>query len=437
MDALLVLNVGGRSLHPRSRASFQAAAKRWGVEFVERTKPLAPVHHFWQKAFAIEEMLDFDRVLQLDADMLIRWDAPSPFRLVPDDHIGVVSSRQFTPPPRDFLVTPPSNTEYKGLWISRHRDMCIQGWARHMKMKPCHDEKHLNGGFFLYSTKIHRPLFKQLREVGESAKWTPWRLPEQASLSVLLHNLDVQQTWLPHTWNIVAAHQRHIREEYCTGYMNGYIYHFTGKVKRGERIKKTMWEKAPCDEIAQRLGERDVWAEVGVADGYCSLGVFTRRPNTRAFLVDQWGAANERYKKSGDLAARLTSDQWERVFERASRLTEKYDRKVLRNTSVGASTKIADRHFDMAYIDAEHTKEAVIEDLTCWLPKVKDGGWIGGHDYNHPFEAKRKLWGVKQVVDEVFPGEPLETGVCGTWFVRATPDVKARASKALARLAGK
>lgn len=435
MDALLVLNVGGRSLHPRSRASFRAAAARWGVEFVERTKPLAPVHHFWQKAFAIEEMLDFERVLQLDADMLIRWDAPSPFSLVPDDHIGVVSSRQFTPPPRDFLVTPPSNTEYKGLWISRHRDMCVQGWARHMKMKPCHDEKHLNGGFFLYSTKVHRPLFEELREVGKSAKWTPWRLPEQASLSVLLHNRAVPQVWLPHTWNIVAAHQRHIREEYCTGYMNGYIYHFTGKVKRGERIQKTMWEKAPCDEIAGRLGVHDTWAEVGVADGYNSIGVFSRKQETKAILVDQWRQADSRYVKSGDLAARLTPEQWEKVHERAARLTQPYTRQIIREKSTVAAGQVADKSLDMAYIDAEHTKEAVVEDLTCWLPKVKDGGWVGGHDYNHPFESKRKLWGVKQVVDEVFQGTTIETGVCGTWFVRATPHVKSKAAAALARLA--
>lgn len=437
MNALLVLNVGGRSLHPKSRASFRDAARRWGVEFVERVTPLAPVHHFWQKAFAIEEMQAYERVLQLDADMLIRWDAPSPFDLVPEDHIGVVSSRQFTPPPRDFLLTPPTDTEHQGLWISRHRDMCVQGWARHMKMEPCHDERHLNGGFFLYSPTIHRPLFAELREVGQSAKWTQWRLPEQASLSVLLHNHKVPQTWLPHTWNIVAAHQRHIREEYATGYMNGYIYHFTGKVKRGERINNTTWEKAPCDEIAQRLGDNDTWAEIGVADGYNSLGVLSRKPRTSAILVDQWAEAGTRYKDSGDLCARLNQDQWERVCERASRLTQPYSRRIIRAPSTDAAKQVADKSLDMAYIDAEHTREAVIEDLLGWLPKVKDGGWIGGHDYNHPFESKRRLWGVKAVVDEAFAGASIELGVCGAWFVRATQDVSSRALQTLAGMAAK
>jgi len=431
MNAIVVLNVGRRSLHPKSRASFVAAAERWGVEFVEITDPLAPVHHFWQKAFAIERLSAFDRVVQMDADMLIRWDAPSPFELVPDDHIGVVSSRQFTPPPRDFLLSPPTGEESKGVWISRHRDGCVQGWARHMGMQPCHDERHLNGGFFLYSTTLHRELFSRLREVGKSAKWTPRRLPEQASLSVLLHNLNPPQTWLPHTWNIVAAHQRHIREEYCTGVMNGFVYHFTGKVARGKRIAVTCWEKMPCDEIAWRLPNQARWAEVGVADGYNALGVLSRRPESFAVLVDRWRTADKSYRESGDLAARLTQPQWDRVYERACRITKKYAPTVIREDGAAAAAAVPDRSLDLAYIDANHTKQAVAADILAWLPKVKDGGWIGGHDYNHPMEARARRWGVKAAVDAMF-GDAVEMGVRHTWFCRVTPERRVAASKSVA-----
>jgi hypothetical protein len=428
VNAIVVLNVGGRSLHPKSRASFVSAAKRWGVEFVEILKPLAPIHHFWQKAFAIKSLQQFDRVIQMDADMLIRWDAPSPFDLVPRDHIGVVSSRQFTPPPRDYAVDPLTPQEGKGIWISRHRDRCIQSWARRMGMKPCHDSLHLNGGLFLYSPSLHRDLFAMLRDAGEKAGWTPKLLPEQAALSVLLFNLRPPQTWLPHTWNIVAAHQRHIREEYCTGIMNGYVYHFTGHVERGKRIANTAWEKRPCDEIAERLNAGDNWAEVGVADGYNALGVLTRVKNTKAILVDAWRVANEQYKKSGDLAARLTKEQWGRVYDRACRLTAPYAPTVIRERSDAAAPQVADASLDLVYIDAEHTYDAVKADVLAWLPKVKDGGWIGGHDYNHPNEARGKLWGVKSAVDKLLGGA-VELGACHTWFCRVTPETRKSASK--------
>lgn len=411
MNAVVVLNVGGKSLHPKSRDSFNSAAARWGADFVEITEPLAPVHHFWQKAFAIEQLQQYERVVQMDADMLIRWDAPSPFDAVPEHHIGVVSSRQFHPPPEDL------DTPSPGRWISKHRDRCIQAWARRMGMEPCGDEWHLNGGFFLYSPAGHRDLFKRLRAVGEAAGWTKWRLPEQAALSVLLYNTQVPQTWLPHTWNLVAAHQRHIREEYCTGFMNGYVYHFTGKVRRGRRIDATRWEKAPCDEIAERLTPGARWAEIGVADGYNALGVLTRVSDTSPMLVDSWREASPRYKASGDLAAKLTSEQWEKVYKKAQRLTAPHGATLVRKDSVEAAAGVQDASLDLVYIDAEHTYEAVRDDIAAWLPKVKPGGWIGGHDYNHPNESRNGAWGVKRAVDEAF-GAPDALGVCHTWFCR-------------------
>lgn len=38
--------------------------------------------------------------------------------------------------------------------------------------------------------------------------------------------------------------------------------------------------------------------------------------------------------------------------------------------------------FDMVYIDADHTEEAVINQIADYLPKIRKGGYIGGHDYN-------------------------------------------------------
>lgn len=419
-NAIAVLNVGMKSLHKASRESFLCASERWGCEFVEFTQPLHPCHHFWQKAFAIEKLMVYDRVLQLDADMLIRWDAPSPFDLVPSDHIGVVSARQFTPPPRDFAITPPTDGEHQGLVISKHRDWCIKTWAARMGMEPCHDEGHLNGGFFLYSPSVHAALFEKLRSVGEASGWNKWRLPEQAALSILLHNLEVPQTWLPREWNIVAAAQRHTRPEHHTGFMNGYIYHFTGKVDRQRRIANTRWQKAPCDEIAQRLFDGAAWAEIGVANGYNALAVLSRAPTTTVTLVDSWGGVSARYRDSGDLAARLTGEQWKRVKARAESLTAKYEPRIIHANSEAAAAQVDDASLDLVYIDAEHTYDAVKADIGVWLPKVKPGGWIGGHDYDHPMERVHGKWGVRAAVDELF-GDSAQIGADHTWFVKNQP----------------
>jgi hypothetical protein len=233
MKALATLNVGGKSMHPESRKSFESAAKRWGCEFVELRSQLAPVHIYWQKAFVPVRLCDYERVLQLDADMLIRDDAPSPFDLVPPDAVGVVSAHQFPPNADDIGYQ-------NGLAISRHRDKCVRAWAGWTGLKTCPDTHHLNGGFFLYGPQQHAELFAKLRDCGQKRGWFPRRLPEQACLSLLLWNKAAPVMWLPQEWNTVAAAQG-IRPDHNTGTMAGYIYHFTGRHLRGRRIGRTKW----------------------------------------------------------------------------------------------------------------------------------------------------------------------------------------------------
>jgi predicted O-methyltransferase YrrM len=49
--------------------------------------------------------------------------------------------------------------------------------------------------------------------------------------------------------------------------------------------------------------------------------------------------------------------------------------------SVEASKLYADESLDFVFIDADHSYEAVKRDIAAWLPKVKSGGIIAGHDY--------------------------------------------------------
>jgi hypothetical protein len=46
-----------------------------------------------------------------------------------------------------------------------------------------------------------------------------------------------------------------------------------------------------------------------------------------------------------------------------------------------ASNMFPDEHFDLVYIDASHWYDDVINDIKTWLPKIKNGGYLAGHDY--------------------------------------------------------
>ena len=59
-----------------------------------------------------------------------------------------------------------------------------------------------------------------------------------------------------------------------------------------------------------------------------------------------------------------------------------------------------DNTYDIIYIDADHRYEAVKKDLISSFPKIKDGGYLMGHDYelnkekcklNHNFGTKKAV----------------------------------------------
>jgi hypothetical protein len=76
------------------------------------------------------------------------------------------------------------------------------------------------------------------------------------------------------------------------------------------------------------------------------------------------------------------------------------------DSSPGAAGEFKDGEFDIVYIDAEHDYESVKADIAAWKPKAKH--WIAGHDY-------AAFPGVKQAVDEAFPGCTVQGNV---WFQR-------------------
>lgn len=85
---------------------------------------------------------------------------------------------------------------------------------------------------------------------------------------------------------------------------------------------------------------------------------------------------------------------------------------VLQMTTVDASHYVPNCSLDFVFVDADHSERAVLLDIAKWLPKVKAGGWLGGHDY-HP----RKFPGVVKAVNEAFGGRhhELPGTIWGVW----------------------
>lgn len=82
--------------------------------------------------------------------------------------------------------------------------------------------------------------------------------------------------------------------------------------------------------------------------------------------------------------------------------------------SVQAATLYADQSVDFCYIDADHTEAAVARDIEAWLPKMRPGGILAGHDYDSP--------GVSAAVDRLL--KPIyNITVSGRSWIIQLPDV--------------
>jgi len=65
-------------------------------------------------------------------------------------------------------------------------------------------------------------------------------------------------------------------------------------------------------------------------------------------------------------------------------------------STADAASLVPNGWADFVFIDAGHSYGAVRSDIRLYLPKVRRGGWFGGHDYN------AKYPGVMRAVKEAF-----------------------------------
>lgn len=84
----------------------------------------------------------------------------------------------------------------------------------------------------------------------------------------------------------------------------------------------------------------------------------------------------------------------------AMRYPDKIDYRI--DTSENVAKTIPDWSVDAVYIDSDHHYEFTRDEISRWLPKVRKGGIIAGHDY---IDRPKFGFGVIRAVNEAF-GKP-------------------------------
>ncbi len=128
-----------------------------------------------------------------------------------------------------------------------------------------------------------------------------------------------------------------------------------------------------CNSIPCR--EQMTMVEIG-----CYLGVSTELfclHFGKVHGIDIWGL-NQDYKEANWSIKRIGS--WETIKNAAqNRLSVYPNCKLTHGFSETVVNEYLDKSLDFVYIDGRHAQ--VDLDVKLWSPKIKSGGYIGGHDF--------------------------------------------------------
>jgi len=137
-------------------------------------------------------------------------------------------------------------------------------------------------------------------------------------------------------------------------------------------------------QIPNEFIENTTCAEIGVQYGHFAKVLIEKNPK-HLYLIDPWLSQPTR-----DHATNRPQSEHNEIFEDVKSIFDGLANcTIIRDTSFNASKQFDDNFFDWVYIDALHDYDSVINDLGYWQSKIKDDGFIWGHDYRGP-QLKRK-----------------------------------------------
>lgn len=121
-------------------------------------------------------------------------------------------------------------------------------------------------------------------------------------------------------------------------------------------------------------------AEIGVWKGAYSASFCEANPKLHMLCVDPW-LSYPAWLDTKNASPEKATEQIADAYQIAQTRLRRLNCTIVRAFSVDAAKTVADNSLDFVYIDGNHVKDAVLEDLDTWSPKVRPGGIVAGHDY--------------------------------------------------------
>jgi cephalosporin hydroxylase len=149
-----------------------------------------------------------------------------------------------------------------------------------------------------------------------------------------------------------------------------------------------------------KIVEVGCWKGKSIA--YLAVEIVNSKKDIKVDGVDTWtGSLDEEYHQNDTYVK--TKTLYQLFLSNISSVSHIVN--PVRMASVDAAKQYDDNSLDVVFIDAGHSYEDVKADIAAWMPKVKHGGYLSGHDY--PWSANDS---VKRAVDESVSGIEVTEG---------------------------
>jgi predicted O-methyltransferase YrrM len=214
------------------------------------------------------------------------------------------------------------------------------------------------------------------------------------SIDHLLQNLDD-----PEKFKKMTLRHRSVSTNECYKNIQGW-FDFQGVYSH---LAFSMADNARFVEIGSWLG---------ASICYMAEQIVARKKNVHLYAVDTWEGSDEEDHRKIILEINKRGETlYGNFVENMKSCNVAHLIRPVRMPSVKASDFFPDGSVDVVFIDASHQYKDVLNDIKHWIPKVKKGGIIGGHDYaiTHPVSQR----GVIRAVNEFFAANSLELRIGG------------------------
>jgi len=153
------------------------------------------------------------------------------------------------------------------------------------------------------------------------------------------------------------------------------------------------------EELIKTLVPKGIGIEIGVKEGAYSSFILNNCSDLKLYLLDCWDQQDPKIYNDLNYNNSIHIENLKKTITNVFPHFKKV--RIIKGYSDEFVDLFPNNFFDFIYIDANHSYEAVKNDLIKWFPKLKNNGLFSGHDY---LDGKDGIYeteyGVKSAVDE-------------------------------------